>query len=180
MSQKDNYDRAHQERMSEINEELHLADIPEKFVKGIASLPCRIVEEFTKTDTERKAERDAIDGRYDPPKESSGCFLSTACVVHAGLDDNCCELTALRRFRDSYVAALPNGPELLAEYYTTAPRIVRAIDSTHETGAIYDSNFKKIKGAVALIEQGENARALDIYSAIFADLKCKFAAPNRD
>lgn len=34
-------------------------------------------------------------------KESSGCFLTSACVKYKGLSDDCKELTELRQFRDT-------------------------------------------------------------------------------
>ncbi len=37
------------------------------------------------------------------------CFLTTACCELVGLDDDCFELTVLRRYRDTVLPRLPGG-----------------------------------------------------------------------
>lgn len=56
------------------------------------------------------------------------CFITTAVCREAGKPDNCAELTAFRAFRDGYLAACPDGPALIAEYYEIAPAIVTGLD----------------------------------------------------
>jgi hypothetical protein len=81
--------------------------------------------------------------------KSSDCFLTTACVEHAGLPDDCYELRTLRTFRDRYVSRLANGPALLAEYYTDAPRLVRAIQSSPDRGVLFGGIYAAVRRAVA-------------------------------
>jgi hypothetical protein len=132
---------------------------------------------WTDNDAERKADDDSNNDRYDPPPEedkSGFCFITSACVAHAGLDDDCHELTVLRRFRDDYIARLPTGAALLAEYYRAAPRIVHAINASSDKQAILASTFAHIRTAVSHIEAGSPSMALSIYSDLFSDLKTRF------
>lgn len=66
------------------------------------------------------------------------CFITTAVCQSEGKPDDCAELTAFRAFRDQYLAACPDGPALIEEYYAIAPAIVMAIDyCTADAGAAY-------------------------------------------
>jgi len=60
-------------------------------------------------------------------KCQEGCFLTTACVDHIGLADDCFELSVLRRFRDTVLARAAGGSEDIARYYRNAPAIVQRI-----------------------------------------------------
>ena len=62
------------------------------------------------------------DGKCTPPE--GGCFITTACCEMLGLDDDCFELRALRRYRDQVLAALPGGDIEIARYYALAPLIL--------------------------------------------------------
>ena len=57
-------------------------------------------------------------------QETSGCFLTSACVEAKGLPDDCRELTVLRNFRDTYLKASADGQRDVCEYYHVAPMIV--------------------------------------------------------
>lgn len=54
-------------------------------------------------------------------QDSSGCFLTSACVEAKGLPDDCSELSVLRHFRDSYLAGIEEGKAEICEYYHVAP-----------------------------------------------------------
>ena len=56
--------------------------------------------------------------------QDDDCFITTACVHHYKLSDDCYQLTTLRYFRDNYVKKLPNGDKLIARYYSLAPKLV--------------------------------------------------------
>ena len=57
------------------------------------------------SDIEEKGEENKSydEGWNHAKSQEGGCFLSAACVEHAGLSDGCRELTTLRSFRDGYV-----------------------------------------------------------------------------
>lgn len=95
---------------------------------------------------------------------SSGiCFLTTACCEYMGLPDDCRELQTMRRFRDSYLRNIPNGPEMIALYYEDAPAIVAAIQSHPQKQEILDGMYKQICEIVSMVEKGENDKAVISY-----------------
>lgn len=100
-----------------------------------------------------------------------GCFLTTACVEYAGYDDSCYQLEILRKFRDNYLKQLPNGGELVAEYYKLAPKIIEAINESTEKEVILTDMLEQINEAVSAIKKNENHKALNIYSDMFNSLK---------
>ena len=53
------------------------------------------------------------------PDPVGACFLTTACVQYAGLEDDCEELTIMRNFRDDYLLRQDSGKQLVEEYYRT-------------------------------------------------------------
>ncbi|MEA2239358.1 MAG: hypothetical protein QOC81_4082 [Thermoanaerobaculia bacterium] len=107
-------------------------------------------------------------------KDKGGCYLTTACVQHAGLSDDCHELRVLRDFRDSYVARLPNGAALLEEYYTSAPVILRAIEARLERDAILMAVFNTVREAVLFIEAGCHQEAFESYARTFNTLRAQY------
>ncbi|WP_286906714.1 CFI-box-CTERM domain-containing protein [Roseovarius sp.] len=105
------------------------------------------------------------DGFLEPGKcKASGCFLTTACCAEMGRPDDCTELTTLRRFRDGWLRAHPQGASLIAEYYDVAPAICAALarDPRGKTRlrALY---WATILPCVAAIRLGANRLALRLY-----------------
>ena len=64
---REKYDRAHSKMMEKINDDSQ--SLAEQFVKGIVGLPKTFIHDMTNSDIEDKAERDALNGRYDPPDD---------------------------------------------------------------------------------------------------------------
>lgn len=120
-------------------------------------------------------EADEHDSDSSSSSSSGGCFLTRACVEAAGLPDGCHELTVLRQFRDGYLARLPHGPALIAEYYAIAPRIVARIQSSPQRGAALDAVLHDVRHAVSSIESGQQESALAVYSAMFTRLQSEFS-----
>ena len=171
MSQKNKYDNAHKKQMDDIDEDMSISDIPEKFVKGVFGFPKTLIDEFTKSDIEEKAERDALDGKYDPPEEKSGCFISTACAVALDLPDDCQELTVLRTFRDNYLLKREEGRRAVTRYYEIAPAIVARIDSLPSRSMIYRKIFSQlVRPSAKLIEAGLQAQAFSLYQDSILEL----------
>lgn len=65
------------------------------------------------------------------------CFITTAVCEELGKPDDCAELTAFRRFRDTYLMQQPDGPALIDEYYNIAPGIVACINICTDRHARY-------------------------------------------
>lgn len=131
---------------------------------------------FLGTDEKYRAENEAYEEghAHSESQKSGGCFLTTACVNHAGLTDDCYELATLRSFRDSYVAQLDNGRAVLAEYYDVAPALVRQIEQSADRDAVLSGIFTTVTKAVKLIEQKSFQEAFACYEAMFADLKQRY------
>lgn len=108
-------------------------------------------------------------------QDSSGCFLTSACVEAKGLPDDCHELTVLRRFREGYLLSLPEGREEIAEYYFVAPQIVSAIKNRADYLDIFDSIYTKlVKPCVNMIERGKNENAHVLYRATVQQLQLEY------
>lgn len=96
--------------------------------------------------------------------DTSGCFLTSACVEAMGLPDDCYELTTLRGFRDEYLAKLDRGQCEIAYYYHVAPGIVERIKKSTNANAILEQIYNDlIIPCVKLIEQKENEKAHSKY-----------------
>lgn len=98
------------------------------------------------------------------PIRSDGCYLTSACVEAMGLADDCDELTALRAFRDGWLAKQSGGREMIDEYYRVAPAIVDAIHLSPNCDDIlkelYDS---MVVPCVRAIDAGNMEKTLEIY-----------------
>jgi len=107
---------------------------------------------------------------------SSGCYLTTACVVSRGLPDDCDELQTLRAFRDSYLVALPNGREEIEQYYQMAPGIVSNIDKQSNREEIWNQVYTDlVKPCVRMIHAQENEPAHQLYKAYSLALSRKYS-----
>lgn len=104
----------------------------------------------------------------------SGCFLTSACVGFLGKPDDCEELTALRRFRDTYMAQTEEGKTLVAEYYDIAPGIVEKIDMSSQKADTYSYIYSVIEKCVALIKRGENRKTMREYKNMVMRLKKEY------
>jgi hypothetical protein len=103
-----------------------------------------------------------------------GCLITTAYIDAKGLPDNCAELTTVRAFRESYIRALPNGKEIISEYYEVAPRIIAGINKIDDPRQVYSNLYKELVSIVELINSGENGKALSSYLRILDDLKQRY------
>ena len=106
---------------------------------------------------------------------SSGCYLTTACVVSKGLPDDCAELQTLRAFRDSYLAALPNGKAEIEQYYQMAPGIVATINKRNDREEIWNQVYADlVEPCVRMIHAQENESAHQLYKAYSLELSQKY------
>lgn len=97
-------------------------------------------------------------------KSGSGCFLTTACVEHRGLADDCHELTAMRYMRDEWLAKQPGGQAEIDEYYVIAPRIVDRISMRDDSDEVWERLYQEyILPCVAAADAGEFEKAHEVY-----------------
>ena len=99
-----------------------------------------------------------------PITENINCYITTATCEEYGKPDDCYELTAFRNFRDSWLRKQPDGERLIAQYYRTAPRIVRLINQQPDRREIYRSIKENyLSKCLSYIENGDNQRCKDLY-----------------
>lgn len=103
-----------------------------------------------------------------------GCFLTTACVEHAGLPDDCVELQSMRAFRDGYIASQPEGPGLIQEYYRDAPHVVQRIHSSPDCDQTLEDILLTVRGIVTTIASGRQEKALSDLKTMFTVLREKY------
>lgn len=125
------------------------------------------------------ADRHGKEGKKDSDKSSSGgggwCFLATACTEARGLPDDCNELTVLRQFRDTFLRQRPDGKAMIEEYYSIAPKIVRAINATPEAARVYDELYTRlVRPVVEAIGQGNSEEAITLYRRTFQNLRERY------
>lgn len=108
-------------------------------------------------------------------EKSGGCFITSACVEAHGLPDNCTELKILRNFRDTFLIQLPDGNNLVQQYYNTAPKIVDNINRSSKKAQIYQWLYEDlIQKSILYIKTGDNIAAFKNYKSIFEYLKQTF------
>lgn len=101
-----------------------------------------------------------------------GCFLTSACVRAMGLGDRCDELETLRAFRDGYLMDLPEGKDLVQEYYAIAPEIARRMDASRGSDQAYLELYESlVVPSVRLVKEGKPDQALEHYRAVVERLR---------
>lgn len=109
-------------------------------------------------------------------KNASRCFITTAVCLTLGKPDRCEELSTMRMFRDEWLRNQPDGPDLIEDYYQTAPGIVEAIDREQERKSIYETIYRKyILPCVEHAREKDFAESKRIYVQMVNDLKVQYA-----
>ena len=109
------------------------------------------------------AKKKAVKKVKDKKNKDLMCFLTTACVYHYGLPDNCYELQTLRRYRDSYLMKAEDGRELVNSYYQLAPKILSQIEKAKANNVAYPFIFTQVQRACAAISQKQYTKAKQVY-----------------
>ena len=109
--------------------------------------------------------------------DGGDCFLTTAVVERRGEPDGGPTLTALRRFRDGYMAETAERREMVAAYYRTAPSIVAAVPAGH---ADWEWIGGRIDDAVAAIGAGDGDTAFDVYAGMMERLTGRWLGPDAE
>ena len=106
------------------------------------------------------------EGNQSSGSNSSGCFLTSACVDALGKEDDCYELETLRRFRDEWLALQEGGEQDIARYYAFAPGVVRQIDRLPDRMSLYARIYDELVApCVRLIEAHKMQEAWDLYKS---------------
>lgn len=111
------------------------------------------------------------DEDYKAEDQSSGCFLTTACVKAKKLPDDCEQLNILRTFRDTYLNESEEGRNDIKMYYFIAPQIVDAINSNENAIEMWNCIYEKvIMPCVLYIKEGNNEEAYKLYKSCILHL----------
>ena len=114
------------------------------------------------------------EGNYDDFYDDD-CFLTSACVFHKGLADDCYELETLRSLRENYMRGTIFGDALLEEYQEIGPLLVRQINAAPNRTEILDHLYSQlVLPSVAKIEKGELAEAVEGYKLYVEAMKSAY------
>ena len=105
----------------------------------------------------------------------TGCYLTSACVDYLGKADDCEELTALRKFRDTYMKSTEDGQKLVEEYYAVAPEIVKRINSSNKKEYYYEYISGIIDNCVRLINLNEYEKTMQEYISMVEFFRKEFS-----
>ncbi|HQQ94584.1 MAG TPA: hypothetical protein PLQ93_08525 [Bacteroidia bacterium] len=103
------------------------------------------------------------------------CFLTTACIRHKGLGDNCKELRLLRDYRDGYLRSRPSGRQLVDVYYKLAPDLVQRIEGDAEKSKIYTYIYSVVQNSCSCILNKDFMEARILYSKMVKKLLRRYA-----
>ena len=107
--------------------------------------------------------------------EQSPCFLTTACVQHAGLADDCDELMLMRGLRDRYLDGFDEGRLVIAEYYRIAPDIVSAISAAADRDRVLAAILREVRLAAHSVADRDFEAATVRYALMVAGLQRRYA-----
>lgn len=105
-----------------------------------------------------------------PKPERRGCYITTACCKVMGLTDDCEVMTNLRWLRDNFISGLPNGQDLIAVYYDTAPQILERTSPEE----LKDLFHRAIKPASDLVKERRYPEAFELYKETLRRLINKY------
>lgn len=102
---------------------------------------------------------------------SNMCYITTACVEHEGLPDNCDELQTMRQFRDTEIEKDDAFRQLVLEYYRNAPKIVEKINDQKDKDEILDHLYQDmIRPCVAYYKSGDTEKCRELYTRYYHNL----------
>lgn len=106
---------------------------------------------------------------------SSSCFITTAVCNSFGKPDDCYELTSFRKYRDNWLVKQTSGEQLIKEYYSVAPAIVKAIDSREDSALIYQEIWDKyLKECLNYIENEQFEKCKELYIKMVRDMEAQY------
>jgi hypothetical protein len=112
------------------------------------------------------------DQKCTPPE--GACFITTATCEVLGLDDDCFELAALRRYRDQVLAKRPGGLADIARYYELAPLILARLPKSTGRARLLPLYARFILPAALAAQFGFNALAYRLYRRMVDGLVREF------
>jgi len=147
-----------------------------KFEKGLSKNPLLRCMEFYFVEIIGKDNKIMQNLPYRAANNDDGdCFLTSACVQHKQMPDNCEELQLLRGLRDNYMSETANGRELIGEYEVTGPRLVQNINSYENKADIYEYLYTALViPSVNMVKEGRNKEAVEYYKGFISEMKKRY------
>lgn len=103
------------------------------------------------------------------------CYITSAVCESFGKADDCYELTLLRDYRDNYLASLPDGEQMVREYYDMAPSIVKHISQSGDSKEIYRSIWDTyLAPCICMIEENRLEDCREHYQNMVYTLRDKY------
>jgi hypothetical protein len=103
------------------------------------------------------------------------CFLTTACVHHKKLADDCIELNTLRDLRDNFILRSDEGKDLIANYEMLGPSLVQSINSCENSSEIFEYMYDQLViPSVEMVKEGKKEEAVDYYRNFVQELTTKY------
>jgi hypothetical protein len=108
-------------------------------------------------------------------EDNSFCFLTTATCKVKGYEDDCDVLTTFRQYRDTVLYIEEGGKELISEYYTIAPLIVKNIENSDESMQVYNMMWEDyLNPCYQLLLENKNAQSKALYIDLVRMLSKKY------
>lgn len=136
------------------------------FPKAVPKNPKFLVAPYLSAALLDKKDNPVINFTYSTPSSSSdgACFLTTACVEHKGLADDCDELETLRNLRRHFMQGREEGQLLLQQYDLLGPALVQAIVQAGNKAEILEYMYQHmILPSVALVKNNQPSAAVQYY-----------------
>ncbi len=103
------------------------------------------------------------------------CYITTAVCESLGKGPDCPELQILKDYRDEYLEATPEGHALVEEYYDIAPTIVKRIQKSPDSEALYRALYRDyLTPCIEEIRAGQYEECGAHYRAMVLDLKSRY------
>lgn len=126
-----------------------------------------------------KSEIRNLRAKYEAKRCKADCFLTEASCNWVGLSDDCFELSALRRFRDGPLAALPGGADDIARYYRNAPLILDEMCRRNEGHRLVRLYATGILPSALAAHLGFDRIAYAIYKRMMQRLEARYLSCGR-
>ena len=108
-------------------------------------------------------------------KTSKKCFITTAACQSLSKSEDCYELNRFREFRDRWLINEKDGENLIKEYYSIAPEIIKNIDKLSYNDKIYKNIWNDfLVKCLYLIETENFKEAKKCYIQLLEKLKISF------
>ncbi len=103
------------------------------------------------------------------------CYVTTAVCLSLGKAEDCREIRMLKDYRDGFLSAQSDGPQLINEYYDIAPTIVNRINKRADAHETYQNIYQKyISPCIEMIENEKLTDCKELYTQMMRNLSQEY------